>query len=182
MNAPVTNPPETPTDHAPSDDAETQRATFLALLERFDDAMLVTHQEDGSIHARPMRIARIGAGGDLWFVTASDTQKVEEIENTMRCAVTMQRDRAFLGMSGLAEIVTDAALVRELWQPAWRVWFPEGPTSANLCLVHVVPDRAEYWDNTGWKGLKFLLASAIAALRGRAPDDAGPALHGRVEL
>ena len=41
---------------------------------------------------------------------ANNLTKVEEIENTMRCAVTMQRDRAFLGMSGLAEIVTDAAL------------------------------------------------------------------------
>jgi general stress protein 26 len=181
------NPANTPS--APgtpsSSDAETaakEREQFLSLLSSFDEAMLVTLRDDTSLHARPMRIARAGSGGDLWFATAIESQKVEEVRTTESCAVTLQRPRAFLTISGLAEVVRDRELIAEMWQESWRLWFPEGPNGASLCLIHVVPEHAEYWDNTGIKAWRFMLGAAFAALRGRTPEAAGPELHGKVAL
>ncbi len=169
-------------DTQSANEHDKERQQFMTLLESFDEAMLVTQREEGSMHARPMRIARIGAGGDLWFATAIDTEKVEEVQTTESCAVTLQRGRAFLAIAGLAEVVRDRALITEMWHESWRLWFPEGPSGASLCLIHVVPGNAEYWDNTGIKGLRFVLGATFAALRGRTPEAVGPEMHGRVSL
>ena len=40
----------------------------------------------------------------------------------------------------------DRIRIQQLWTAAAKPWFPEGPTSANLALLKITPDAADYWD------------------------------------
>lgn len=119
------------------------------LLQGFDTAMLVTHLPTGHLHSRPMAIAEVGEGGDVWFATRIDSPKVDEIQSNDDVNVTCMKGDRFLSLSGTAELVRDRALLDRLWKEAWQAWFPEGKDSQALALIHVTPHEAEYWEHAG---------------------------------
>ena len=153
------------------------------VIAHFDDAMLITRTRDDRLHARPMAIAEAEEDGGLWFVTAVDSGKVDELLHDSRAAVTMQGGKRYLGASGKARVVRDRERVERLWKPAWKAWFPEGKDDPSLVLIHLATDRAEYWDNSGTKGLAYVFEMAKAVAQGRR---AGPGVrdsqHGDVKL
>lgn len=153
------------------------------LVAAFDNAMLVTHAADGSSHARPMEIVDHSEQGDLWFVSRRDTQKVDEVLIDHRAVAIMQKEGKYLTVTGRAEIERDAKRIQELWRAHFRLWF-KGKTDPNLVLIHLYAKEAEYWDNTGQEGFKFLLKAAAALVTGRElssqMDD--PKVHGKVVL
>src|SRR5687767_14631766 len=125
---------------------------FDQILSHFDTAMLVTRAQDGAMHARPMAIAKREASGDLWFATSIDSPKIDELELENRVCASMQSENRFLTISGRAEIVRDRARIDELWQSAWKAWFPNGKDDPNLVLLKLSATEAEYWDQHGAKG------------------------------
>jgi hypothetical protein len=77
--------------------------------------------------------------------------------------------RELAGAKLISVTPAERAKVRELWKDAWRVWFPDGPESADLVLVHVRPAVAELWDQRGvhglryaWKAVKAYVKEAVA--------------------
>lgn len=155
---------------------------FADLLEHFHDAMLITVGRDGSLHARPMRIAEARPDGDLWFVTSIASTKADEIAANVQCAITMQSRNQYLALSGTAELVRDPARVKELWSDAWSPWFPSGPQTPDLVLIHVEAERAEYWDHSGTKGLRYVLRALGAATRGRRVEPGDGEHHAKLDL
>ena len=95
--------------------------------------------------------------------------KVEEIVVDPQVLVTLQGKTKFAQLSGVASIVKDRALVDRLWKEDWKVWFPKGKDDPSLCLIAVDPERGEYWDNSGAKGLAYLYRAAKAYLQGTRP-------------
>lgn len=155
---------------------------FREVLGHFDDAMLTTRAADGSLHGRPMTIARAETNGDLWFVTRDDSGKVDEVLADPRVAAVMEGDGRFLSVSGRAEVVRDPRLVEDLWRDHWKAWFPKGQDDPALALLHLKAEEAEYWDNHGMKGLKYLLQSARARLEGEPMDAGDRTQHAKVRL
>jgi len=143
---------------------------FLDILTDFDTAMLVSHASDRSLHARPMAIADLDSGGDLWFVTSSSSGKVDEILDDAEVAVTMQSSSRFLSLSGKASLHRDRELIAKLWKEPWKVWFPKGEDDPDIVLLKVTADDGEYWDNSGFSGLKYLFAAGKAYLKGERPE------------
>lgn len=153
------------------------------LLEEFDTAMLVTRSPAGEPRARPMAVAQVDPDGTLWFMTQHESGKVEEIDQDDRVAVVMQSAMKFVSLSGEATPVDDRQKVEELWKEAWKTWFPGGKDDPNLCLLHVRGDQGEYWDNSGAKGVKYLIEAGKAYLSGTRPDvDGDPKIHAKVEM
>jgi len=162
-------------------DTPETRARFLDLLHRFGTAMLVTFDADSGLpRSRPLAVAEVGHGGDLWFATTVDSAKVDDIRAGSTVAITMQSASAWLSLTGEAEIVRDPGRVRAMWSEAWRAWFPNGPDDPSIALLHVHPTQGEYWDERGVKGVRFLLRSARALLRRRRADRGVPREHGIV--
>ncbi len=154
---------------------------FRKILHAFDTAMLVTQEPDGHLRARPMYIADATDEGDLWFVTQNDTEKTRDVSQNPQCAVVVQGDGRYLSLSGRASVLTDPQRVRTLWRETWRAWFPRGPEDPKLGLIHVEAFEAEYWDQTGARGLRFAFRAAKAMLkRERLRDEGGAGTHGRV--
>ncbi|HET9957371.1 MAG TPA: pyridoxamine 5'-phosphate oxidase family protein [Polyangiaceae bacterium] len=155
---------------------------FLSLLGKFDTAILVTHQGDHGLHGRPMAIADTDADGTLWFLTSDDSPKVAEIAEDSRVLVTMQQDTRFIVASGRIRVVRDAKKIDELWKESDRVWF-DGKDDPNLVLLSFFPEDAEFWDNSGSRGVRFVYRAAKAVLSGVPLKDLNdPTAHAKVSL
>jgi general stress protein 26 len=124
-----------------------------ALLAGFDTAMLVGIEPDGSLRARPMGLMQETlADCDLWFVSADDTHKTDEIERHVHVNVccTRTRDRAYVSLSARARIERNPHEVQRLWQPTWKLWFgDERPEDGGIVLLKLDVERAEYWEPEG---------------------------------
>ena len=165
-----------------ADDEKKEIKTIDELIENFDTAMLVTESLQGELRARPMMIADHQPGGALLFVTRAEDEKLREVLQTPHVAVTMQSDGCYLSISGLAVLETDQVRLDELWSPSWRLWFPEGKTDPELCLIRVEPSAAEYWDRTGASKLEFFWRAGKALLQGENTPDDELSGHGKVDL
>jgi general stress protein 26 len=158
------------------------RAQLERLLEDFSSGVLVTHAGDGSLHGRPLAVAGHDADGELWFMTAVESPKVQELHQDERSLVTLQSGAKDVVLSGMARVVRDRAKAQGLWKESFRVWFPKGVDDPSLVLIRFVPEVAEYWDRSGAKGLRHGIQAAKAYLTGeRAPEPTGDA-HGSVRL
>lgn len=155
---------------------------FRDVLAHFDTAMVCTHRTGSGLRARPMSIACVEDGGDVWFATSLDSGKVEEAEEDPEVLVTMQSKTRFLSLSGRAEIVLDKKKIHALWKPAWKVWFPEGRDDPTLVLMRVRATEAEYWDQAGSRGLRYAFEAARGLVKGEKPHTERGDHHGHVEL
>lgn len=94
--------------------------------------------------------------GDVWFFSGADTRKTREIKADPRVLLSYADPRQFrfVSMSGVAEIVTDAAKKRELWLEDLRRWFEDGPESDDVVLIKVRPSVVAFWTKEGDGELK----------------------------
>ena len=146
-----------------------KRQRLSELVSRFDTAMLVTRTDSGGIRARPLSIADSGEDGALYFSTAIESPKVDELEQDPHVAVVMQSRRRYVSISGVAHLVRDRALIERLWSASWKIWFPQGKDDPSLCVLHVEPIEAAYWDMSGRQGVKYVFQMAKAFLTGTQP-------------
>ena len=149
------------------------------LLESFDTAMLITRDDDAN-HARPMAIAEIEDNNTLWFVTSIGSPKVGELNRDDRVSVTLQSARKFVALSGTSALVHDPERIAALWKDTWKVWFPEGKSDPSIALIRVSVDDAEFWDNAGGKGIRYVFEAVKAVIKGELPDPV-PGAHGRIK-
>ncbi len=161
--------------------SDSPQERFQSHLNDFDNAMLVTRSPDGQLRCRPMAIALTEEDSNLWFVTSQASGKVDEIAADPQVCVAMQSGRRFLSLSGRATLSRDRAKIDELWNEAWKVWFPQGKTDPSLTLLHVAAEEGEYWDNSGFNGLKYLFQAGKAYLAGTRPE-IDEEIHQKVQL
>lgn len=153
------------------------------LLQDFDTAMLVTRTNDGELRSRPMVVADIDPDGTIWFMTQRQSPKMDELLNDRHVNVAMQSSRKFVSISGLAVAVDDRRKIEEVWNEAWKTWFPGGKHDPALILLKVQGDSGEYWDNSGSSGIKYLIEAGKAYITGTTPDvEHDPDIHGKVRM
>jgi len=156
---------------------------FRELLQKFDTAMLVTHASvGGPCHARPMAVAETSEDGSIWFISRADAPKIEEIDHDREIVAVFQQPRQYLSVSGRAELHQDRARIHKVWKESYQAWF-DGKDDPNIVLIRLNPSEAEYWDNTGAKGLGFALKYATALVTGQQIKGPGTVdSHAKVQL
>jgi general stress protein 26 len=161
------NTPKPDTTPATDDDQHRQR-----LREILDDApaVLLTTRARDRLHTVPMDLQRVEDDGTMYFATSTSTVKTSEIEADPRVQVAFQGKTRFAVVDGQARLSQDRALIDELWKEDWKLWFPEGKAQPDLAIVIVTPDRGEYWDKSGTKGLSFLYRAAKAYVKGNGVE------------
>jgi general stress protein 26 len=112
-------------------------------------AMLTT-LDGGHLRARPMATQQTEFDGTLWFMTSTKTHKVDEVraDNRVNVSYSDPDDNTYVSVSGRADVVTDRAKIKELWNPIYKAWFPDGLDDPTICLLEVHVDQAEYWDSS----------------------------------
>jgi len=148
-----------------------ERQKVRDLIKDISFCQLVTQDDAGRMYARPMMAQEQDANDDLWFFTAADSPKVEEIRRNPQVLLTYSdpQKNSYVSVSGTAEVFRDQSRINQLWGEGARAWFPAGPTDPNLCLVRVMPESAEYWDAPS-SAFVIAYGYAKARLTGERPE------------
>ena len=123
-------------------------ARLNELTQGITTAILTTVRPDGTLHSRPMATRGIEADGAFWFLTNSNTEKVEAVRTQQRVSLCFADAAAnrYVSVSGFCELVRERSRSKELWDPNYKNWLPQGLDDENLILMKIVVQQAEYWD------------------------------------
>ena len=119
------------------------------MMRDLDFCMLTTHSGDGGLRSRPMsNNGKVEFDGDVWFFSATDSRKVEEIQSDAEVELSFAdiEHYRFISMSGEATIVRDAKKKRDLWVEELERWFDGGPESDEIVLIKVTPTTVAWWN------------------------------------
>lgn len=151
------------------------------LIQDIRMAMLTTVDAEGNLRSRPMATQNEKFDGELWFFTKSDSPKAKEIEADQKVNVvyTEPKRSLYVSVSGTATINRNREKMKELWNPLYKAWFPEGLDDPTIALLNVVVDQAEYWDTPDSKVVQ-LVGFAKAILTGKSYKGSGD--HEKISL
>lgn len=122
---------------------------------------MVVDKFTGGLRARPMAQIPERETGTIWFITAKDSGKVDEIEANPEVCITIKDGSDYASVTGDAEVVEDMAKLKELWSKPVDAWFPNGPEGGQACLLRMTPKLGEYWDTPGTVVSGIQMAVAI---------------------
>ncbi len=144
---------------------------LYSLVEGIETAMLTSRKFDGMLISRPMATQEKRPGVDFWFVTSTETHKVDEIEAQpeVNLAYYNNKSREWVSVSGTARIVSDRDLIRTLYKPDWKAWFGDeggvrngGPNDPRLVLIEVEAHEATYLKSNEPRAVQmFKVAKAL---------------------
>lgn len=130
---------------------------------------VITGESNGD---RPMNVRQVDDEGNLWFLSAKDSRKNQElaIDPSVRLYFQGSKHADFMQLNGTAAIFTDREKIKELWSPIARTWFTEGVDDPSITVIKVTPSQGYYWDTKhglAVAGVKML----IGALMKKTTDD-----------
>jgi len=127
--------------------------------------MMTTLGPDGSIDSRPMATQKTEEfDGVLWFLTRGESGKVHEIAHDSHVSLLYADpgDSKFIAIKGRASVSEDRAMIRKLWNPMYKAWFPSGEDDPAITILRVDVTEAEYWEASSSRlvrGAKYLAAA-----------------------
>lgn len=121
---------------------------------------------------RPMSVQKVDDDGNLWFLSAVDSHKNEELKNNDAVQLLFQGDphTDFLSIFGHATVTKDREKIEELWEPIVKTWFTEGKDDPRITVIKVTPSDGYYWDTKHGKFVAFA-KMAVGAVIGKTLDD-----------
>ena len=119
-----------------------------------------------------MSVQKVDDEGNLWFLSANDSHKNEELAMDPIVALFFQGSAhsEFLQLKGRATVTKDSAKIKELWHPLAKTWFTEGVDDPRITVIKVSPLEGYYWDTKHGivvAGVKMM----IGAMIGKTLDD-----------
>ena len=171
--------------HTNDRDRETpaqQRAHLQEMLEKLESVMFLSFASTGEapdLDARPLHISKLDGDAAMWFVVSKESSQARQVKQNAQVVVTAQDPKHWLWLKGTARVVTDRGKVKSIFNKMHEAWFPNGPEDPDVVLISFRPETAEYWDNSGVRGFRYLFEVARALLTDSA---AQPTLgvHGKV--
>src|ERR1700720_4029279 len=110
-------------------------------------AMLTTRFA-GGLRARPLEARPDREAGIIWFLTDVRSGKDEEVAASPDIGLVFidAGDRAYLSITGRAEILHAAGQAAAIWKTTDQVGWRGGPDDPPLRVMRVEPITAELWD------------------------------------
>jgi general stress protein 26 len=117
-------------------------------------------------------VQEVDDSGNLWFLSADDSHKNEELQRNPNVRLYFQGSTHsdFLLLTGTATASRDRARIKELWKPLMKTWFTEGEGDPRITVIKVAPSEGYYWDTKhgmAVAGIKMLVGAAT----GKTLDD-----------
>lgn len=121
---------------------------------------------------RPMAVQKVDDDGKLWFLSANDSHKNQQVAANPMVQLLFQGSRYsdYLHLSGIATISEDKDKIKELWNPMLKTWFTEGEDDPRISVIEVEPVEGYYWD-TKHNAAVVLLKRVAGAISGKTLDD-----------
>lgn len=172
------NQPEHNLDNLSSEEAVKK---VKELVEKAKSCFFCTEVAIGeSDGTRPMSVEKIDDNGHMWFLSATDSHKNEEINmnHTVKLYFQGSAHSDFLYLKGRANITKNKAKIDELWDAMHKVWFTEGKNDPRISVIEVIPEEGYYWDTkhgNAVAGIKMMIGAAL----GKTLDDS---IEGRIKV
>ncbi len=136
------------------------------LIKDAETCFFCTSAADGSIDARPMAVQQVDEQGNLWFLSADDSHKNQELKADSKVRLFFQGSphSDFLHLEGTATVSRDKAKIKELWKFVLKTWFTEGEDDPRITVIKVAPSYGYYWDTkhgNAVAGVKMLIGAAV---------------------
>jgi general stress protein 26 len=130
---------------------------------------VVTGESNGD---RPMNVRQVDEEGNLWFLSAKDSRKNQElaVDPSVRLYFQGSKHADFMQLNGVASISADREKIKELWSSIAKTWFTEGEDDPRISVIKFTPTQGYYWDTKhglAVAGVKML----IGAVTGKTMDD-----------
>ncbi len=140
------------------------------IIEKVGIGMLTTRFAEG-LRARPLDARPDRATGIIWFLTDAHSAKDDEIAKTHGVGLIFidAEDRAYLSITGSADIFRDSAKAADKWKATDKAWWPDGPNDVNLRLLRLEPRTAELWDGPASSAVTAF-EFGKARVTGKEPD------------
>jgi len=123
------------------------------LIRGIETAMFTTRRPTGQLVSRPMATQDRIDGADLWFVTDSDTHKLDELATDphVNLAYFNSRSKEWVSVSGVAHVSKNRNRIRQLYKEDWKAYFGDeggerdgGPNDPRIALIMVEAETATY--------------------------------------
>ena len=147
---------------------------------KIDMCMFCTSMEKFPFQTRPMSTQEVDDEGNLWFLSAADSHKNDEIREDLKVQLIYSdpSNFSFMTVAGHADISRDKKKIEELWKIHAKAWFTEGKDDPRISVIKVIPEEGYYWDTKHGKAIAFLKMLAGAAT-GKTMDDS---IEGKLKM
>ena len=160
-------------------DAAAERQRVRALIERASVAMLMNTDEHDTHVGRPMLPLFIQDDPHIFFLTHQSSRKVMQLAARPQVGLTIISANCYLVITGSAHISRDPELIRRLWSPTYRAWFPDGQADREATAIRVAVERIDYWEPPTSRIVR-LIHAVKAVVIGQAVDTPRKTLDGFV--
>ena len=158
-------------------DVEGERRRVRRLIERAGVAMLMNVDEKGTHIGRPMLPLLVESDSHMYFLTHQSSRKVAHLAVRPQVGVSIISGNCFIVAAGSAQLSRDPELIRRLWNPTYRAWFPEGEGDREVTVIRVAVGRIDYWEPPSNRVVR-LVQAVKAILTRRAVETPMKSLDG----
>ena len=123
-----------------------ERRRVRGLIQRAGVAMLTTIDEHSAPISRPMLPLFLDNDPCIYLLTHQNSRKVSQIIARPQVGLTMSSIACYLVVTGTAAAMRDPKLIRQLWRPTYRAWFPDGKNDHEAIAICVSVGRVDYWE------------------------------------
>lgn len=139
-----------------------------AMMSEIDFCMFVTTSAT-KIRSRPMSSIVKKDEGCIYFLTDARAAKDDEIANNPNILLAYSDGASqFVSVEAKAELSSDRALIKRLWNPGAQAFWPSGPDDINIIAIVARPSFAEFWDGPG--NVVSTVKFVYALVSGTKPD------------
>jgi general stress protein 26 len=144
-------------------EARRDRHRIRKILRRAGVVMLVTTESDGVHAGRPMLPLWLEHDPHMYFLTHQSSRKVAHIAERPQVALTVIIADRYLVVLGSAQALRDPVLIRRLWHPSYRAWFPAGKDDREALVLRMVIDSVNYWEppRSHWRRIAQAVKAVI---------------------
>jgi general stress protein 26 len=158
-------------------DRAAERQRMRALIERAGVAMLMNVDPQDAHVGRPMLPLLVPNDPHIYFLTHQSSRKVGQLATRPHVGLSIVSANCFVVVAGTAHISRDRELIRRLWNPTYRAWFPDGTDDREATVIRVVVERIDYWEPTSHRVVRLLQAVKALVTR-RAVENPMKTLDG----
>jgi general stress protein 26 len=126
-------------------DHAAERHRIRELLQRAEVGMLVTFDSGDAYAGRPMLPLWLRDDPHIYFLTHKDSRKLAQLADQPQVALTLVSAGCYFVVLGYAHASQDPVLIRRLWRPSYRAWFPEGKDDGKATVLRVTIAKVNYW-------------------------------------
>lgn len=148
-------------------------AKIKDLAEAARTCFFTTKSSDGESHSRPMALQEVDENGVLWFLSAIDSLKDQEIKNDDDVELYFMNNSSYeyTFVKGKAQVSQDKALIEKYWNSFANAWF-EGKDDPRISVIGVSATDGYYYETKENK-VVAMAKMIFAAVTGAKNEDGG---------